>query len=83
MKCKHWSGNSGIGIQIYQAVRRDSENYISEEDWHITIFLRGEAPRKNILPVPPKIAAQEKKEEKNIHHFQIPGEIIFYSASIN
>ena len=24
-------------IQIYQALRKDSGNYISEEDWHISI----------------------------------------------
>ena len=27
-------------IQIYQALRKDSGNYISEEDWHISIFPR-------------------------------------------
>ena len=44
-------------IQIYQAVRKDSGNYIFEEDWHITIFPRGEAPEEKwkSLPVPPKI----------------------------
>ena len=49
-----WGRNN---IQIYQAVRKDSGNYISEEDWHdITILPRGEAPRKNSnMPVPPKI----------------------------
>ena len=52
--------NSGIIraniIQIYQALRKDSGNYISEEDWHISIFPRGEAPRKNRkIASPPKM----------------------------
>ena len=43
-------------IQIYQALRKDSGNYISEEDWHISIFPRGEAPRKNRkIASPPKM----------------------------
>ena len=43
-------------IQIYQALRKDSGNYTSEEDWHISIFPRGEAPRKNRkIASPPKM----------------------------
>ena len=39
-------------IQIYQALRKDSGNYISEEDWLISIFPRGEARGKiKKLPV--------------------------------
>ena len=45
-----------IQILVYQALRKDSGNYISEEDWHISIFPRGEAPRKNRkIASPPKI----------------------------
>ena len=43
-------------IQIYQALRKDSGNYTSEGNWHISIFPRGEAPRKNRkIASPPKM----------------------------